>query len=205
MCSYADIIRAVSAVSPEHVLCRSLAHSASTPLRNRITAGGSVAAFPAWSDFIGPLLLLNARVELVGKTTGVFPLTDYLTRRELRAGALVTGILTDNFPHLGLHYRETRTAVDYPAFTITLTVSRDAASFVDPRIVVVGGKERFKRLVELEKALNGQAFSILDTLKVEDFFQVAFPDRKHGSSGYLRHAALTALTDMLFEVTGDVR
>ncbi len=70
MCSYDDIIRSIQEVFPHHILVQSLMNSASTPLRNRITAGGSVAAFPAWSDFIGPLLLLNAEVELIGRGAG---------------------------------------------------------------------------------------------------------------------------------------
>ncbi len=205
MCTYQDIVRVVGGFDTRHVLVQSLAHSASTPLRNRITAGGSVAAFPAWSDFIGPLLLLNARVELVGRQSGVFPLNEYLTRRELRAGSLITRILADNFPHLGLHYRETRTQVDYPAFTITLTAGRNPDVFEDVRIVVVGGKERFNRLSQLEDALNGTAVSSFDFQSVSRNFPVVFPDRKHGSSDYLAHSAQIALQDMLSRLQGRIK
>lgn len=202
MCSYDDIIRAFRAVDPGHVLVQSLKNSASTPLRNRITAGGSVAAFPAWSDFVGPLLLLDAKVDLIGRETGTFPLSNYLNRRELRAGSIITRILTENFPHKGLHYRETRTHVDYPAFTITLTATPADGVFKGLRVVVVGNKERFRRLTELEAALNGKTGSILDSLNIDDFFPVDFPDRKHGSGEYLGHVARIALMDMLKMIAG---
>ncbi len=202
MCSYSDIIHETGAVFPGHVLVQSLKNSASTPLRNRITAGGSVAAFPAWSDFIGPLLLLDTKVELMGRETGIFPLPDYLNRRELRAGSLITRILTENFPHTGLHYRETRTEVDYPAFTVTALAIPDKEIFRGLKIVVVGGKERFRRLTELETALNGKSFSYLENLNIDDYFPVEFPDRKHGSGDYLKHSAEVALKDMLNLIAG---
>ena len=202
MCTYDDIIRAFAAVDEGHVLVQSLKNSASTPLRNRITAGGSVAAFPAWSDFAGPLLLLNGKVALIGRETGTFSIEDYLTNRELRAGALITGIIAENYPHRGFHYRETRTQVDYPAFTITVTATPGPDTFQDVRIVVVGNKERFFRAKELENALNGKPFSILNSINIDDFFPVAFPNRKHGSGEYLKHSAEVALKRILTNVAG---
>ncbi|MCK5878967.1 MAG: FAD binding domain-containing protein [Holophagae bacterium] len=202
MCTYDDIIRAITAADPGHVLVQSLINSASTPLRNRITAGGSVAAFPAWSDFIGPLILLNAEVELMGRESATYSIQDYLTRRELRAGALITRIFTDNYPHIGLHHRETRTQVDYPAFTITVTATPNREVFQDVRIVVVGSKDRFRQLEELENELNGKPVGYLDSIKIETFLQIEFPDRKHGSGKYLHHVAQIALKRILMEIAG---
>ncbi|NOZ14174.1 MAG: hypothetical protein GXO69_11125 [Acidobacteria bacterium] len=204
MCSYSEIIHETGAVFPGHVLVQSLKNSASTPLRNRITAGGSVAAFPAWSDLIGPLLLLNAKVELMGRENGIFSLPEYLLRRELRAGSLITRILMKNYPHIGLHYRETRTQVDYPAFTVTVIAAPAGRNgvFQNLRIAVVGNRERFRRLTELETALNGKLFSHLDNLNIDNYFPVEFPDRKHGSGEYLKHAAEVALKDMLNLIAG---
>lgn len=200
MCSYDDIIRSIQAVFPHHILVQSLMNSASTPLRNRITAGGSVAAFPAWSDFIGPLLLLNARVKLIGRGAGIYSIEDYLTQKELRAGSLITRIYAENYPHVGLHHRETRTQVDYPAFTITITAAANPEKFQDLRIVVVGSKDRFHRTKKLENELEGKPFTHLHSINIEDFVEFNFPSRKHGSSEYLRHTAQVALNRMLAEI-----
>ncbi len=202
MCTYDDIIQEIRVADPGHILVQSLMYSASTPLRNRITAGGSVAAFPAWSDFVGPLLLLNAKVALIGRETGTYSIQDYLTQRELRAGSLITRIFTDNYPHIGLHHRETRTQVDYPAFTITITARSNPAVFEDVRIVVVGSKDRFHRIEQLEKELNEKPVNHLNSIKIEDFFHIEFPSRKHGSGEYLQHIAQVALKRMLMKVAG---
>ncbi|NOY22506.1 MAG: hypothetical protein GXO70_03195 [Acidobacteria bacterium] len=203
MCTYDHIIREIRVADPGHVLVQSLMHSASTPLRNRITAGGSVAAFPAWSDFIGPLLLLNAKVALIGRETGTYSIQDYLTQRGLRAGSLITRISTDNYPHSGLHHREIRTQVDYPAFTITITFTPNPEVFQDVRIVLVGNKERFYRAEKLEDALNGNPVSHLDSIETKDFFQIEFANRKHGSGEYLQHVAQVNLKRMLMKIAGE--
>jgi CO/xanthine dehydrogenase FAD-binding subunit len=203
MSTYNDIIQAFPATEFDHVLVQSLMNSASTPLRNRITAGGSVAAFPAWSDFIGPLLLLNAEVELIGRGAGIYSIQDYLTQRELRAGSLITRIFMENYPHIGLHHRETRTQVDYPAFTITITAGRNQDIFKDLRIVVVGSKDRFHRMERLEDELDGKPFTHLNSINFEDFLVLDIPSRKHGSSEYLQHVARTALMRMLMKIAGE--
>ena len=68
--TYAGAVRGLAAFDTCHPLVQALGSAATTPLRNRITVGGSVASFPYWSDLMGPLLALEAEVELTGGGRG---------------------------------------------------------------------------------------------------------------------------------------
>ena len=51
--------------TPFRLLQHAVASAASTPLRHRITLGGSVADCPPWSDVLAPLIVGGAHVHLL--------------------------------------------------------------------------------------------------------------------------------------------
>ena len=54
------------------MLAASLSQAASTPLRNRITLGGSLKDFPLWSNLYAPLIAIDAKVEIKGNKSGIY-------------------------------------------------------------------------------------------------------------------------------------
>ncbi len=199
--TYDDVVRVLSYENPDHILVQSLSRAGSTPLRNRFTVGGGIAAFPVWSDLMGPLLALEADVTLVSPTEEkTIPLAQYTDESEHRQQTLVTAVAFDKRSWLSAYHRETRTVVDYPAFTITVLASIREETVEDIRIVLVGTSRKYNRLHQLEQELNGHLITQLGKTDVVLPQDVTFPNRKHGSGDYLREAATVALNRKLAEL-----
>jgi CO/xanthine dehydrogenase FAD-binding subunit len=195
-----------------HVLARALGGCASTPLRNRITVGGSVALFPVWSDLMGPLMALEADVHLVGAGQGTVPVSRYVAEPELRRGTLVTGVSFPDRSWSSFYYRDTRTRFDYAAFTVTFLLEKDAGKVLDARIVVIGCRGKFGRLRDLEARLKGMPLGeargeTAGALDAGTFPITAppFNGRKFMSPEYLAHCARVELERGLKSLVGEER
>jgi len=151
--SYSETVRAVA--DTHHPLAHSLHSAAAQPLRNRITLGGSISMFPYWSDLMGPLLALEAKLSLAGANGETRGLEEYLQDRNLRTNTLITSVLLPDVPWQGAYYRHTRTPTDRPAFSITVALRLESGKIETIRVVVVGCTGRYRRLTEIEAALTG--------------------------------------------------
>jgi CO/xanthine dehydrogenase FAD-binding subunit len=189
MLTYAGAAEHLAGVRPGSILTRSLSLAASTPLRNRITIGGSVAHFPAWSDLVGPLIALEAEVGLAGAREGRYPITEYVRSADLRRGSIVTGVIIRDDGWLSRYYRASRTTFDYAAFNTTIIAKLEGGRVEDLRIVVVGTTERFTRLRDIEQILIGRPASEAKIRGLGEVAKLEFPARGLGSPEYLRHLA----------------
>ena len=187
--TFAEVSEAISSIDPGNILARALKLAAATPLRNRITLGGSIASFPAWSDLMGPLIALDAEVSLIGAKEGIFNIARYLANRELRNHTLITGVIFKIDRWASSYYRETRTHFDYPAFTITILLKKDKNIIKDIRIVIVGCIGKFKRLTGLEESLKGKAIGRLEIEGIGSNLEVEFTGKKGLSPGYIKYLA----------------
>jgi CO/xanthine dehydrogenase FAD-binding subunit len=189
MLTFADVLEKMRAVDPRSILVQALSGAASTPLRNRITVGGSVAMAPLWSDLMGPLLALGADVVLLGDDEIVCPFAQLLEDRAIRAGKLVTAIRFDQGQWQSSYYRATTTHFDYAAFTISTLVRRNSREEIeDARLVVTGSRQRYKRLTAQEQALIGRKRGDLDSLpQIAAAADVEFARKNIGSPEYVRH------------------
>ena len=188
MVTYAELSRACEGPLP--VLFRALGEAATTPLRNRITLGGTVKASPLWSDLTGPLIALDARVMFHGH--GDVPFAEYTGSREYR-DLLITGIVIPLGEWRSSYFRQVRTRVDYPAFTVTVLLSAADGAVRSARIVVSGTRNRWDRFEELEAALTGRSVEDLAKDPPVPADAPVIADRPHGSGEYLSHCALTAV------------
>jgi CO/xanthine dehydrogenase FAD-binding subunit len=188
MVTYTRLVEHLRAEAPDHVLRKSLEHAASSPLRNRITIGGSVSMSPLWSSLMGPLVALEATVHLVGAEQRSFPITEYLSEPRLRKHTAVTGVTVPIDPQWSSRYaRFVRTRFDYPLFTTTILLKEEAGVVVGARLVVTGTKRRYARLTELEERLTGATLSGI-RIAPEDL-GVRMPARQGYSEEYLLHRA----------------
>jgi len=186
--TYHEVVQWMKGVDPDSILVKSLSRAAATPLRNRITIGGSIAMAPVWSDLLGPLVALEAELILTGAQDGVFPVTDYVRSRDLRAGSLVRGIRIPSDRWQSHYVRAVATHFDYAGFTITVLAKLDDRRVIeDLRLVVVGNKRKYKRLSELEGRLVGQRADDLDLTNVGADAGVEFSTKTIGSPEYVRH------------------
>lgn len=187
--TYSELIKNIRRIDPGHILVKALGGSANTPLRNRITVGGSIALFPPWSDLMGPLIALGADVSLIGKNKNNVNVAEYASNRDLVKGNLITGVSFELKSRLSYYYRESRTSVDYPAFTVTILLNKPDDAIVDPRVVISGCTGRFKRLDELEEYLKGKSAREIDVTGAVSFLNVDFPSKKNMTPEYLKHLA----------------
>jgi len=207
--SYAEVAAAAAAWHPRHVLAQSLGAAAATPLRNRITIGGSIALFPYWSDLVGPLLALEAELHLVGAHSGWVPLAEYLSGRELRQGSLITEVRWREAELRGEYRRWTRTHTDRPAFSIVVLARRSGKTLRDLRVVLVGCSGRYRRLAEVEEAV-GQAMERVPAAAAHALAaeaaakaEIEMPARMGFSAEYLAHCARVELERSLAALLGD--
>jgi CO/xanthine dehydrogenase FAD-binding subunit len=192
--SYTEAAEALA--KADHLLARSLSSAATEPLRNRISLGGSISMFPYWSDLMGPLLALDAELSLVGTNSGTYPLSEYVQKRQLRQKSLITSIRWPDAPWRGAYYRHTRTLTDRPAFSITILVLRKSERIEEIRIVLVGCSGRYRRLTEIEQALEGvevpaEPADFIDAAAAQ--LGIDFPARMGFSAEYLKTCASVEL------------
>lgn len=185
--TYAEVVRQMRAIAPDSILVQSLSCAAATPLRNRITIGGSVAMSPVWSDLLGPLVALEADVALAGAHEGIFPVTDYVADRQLRTGTLVRAVRVRNEPWKSYYFRATATHFDYASFNITVLIKTNDGAIEDLRLVVVGTKQKLNRLSDLETRLIGQQIATLDVSGIGQEAGVEFSAKTIGGPKYVAH------------------
>ncbi len=204
--TYSMICRTLMQKDPGSILPKALSMSASTPLRNRITLGGSIASFPIWSDLMGPLIALGSQVNLLKETETKHPVEYISGNRELLKGSLITGIEYKKEWPLSWYHRHTRVAFDYPLFTLTILLKIEAGRIADSRIVVIGTRNRFTRIYELETLLAGRSADSPDPVDLmEKMPELEFPERKTASSGQLNCLLKVWLRRGIREITGGER
>ena len=196
--TYAEVVSNLTALDPAHILVQSLGRAASTPLRNRITLGVSVALFPVWSDLMGPLLALDAAVELTGTNRGTYPLERYQKDRGLRRNSLITSVRFERKHWRAWYHRETRTHFDYPAFTITILSDKEPAG--DLRILVTGNTGKYARLLMLEQAVGERGIEAVLRSDWTGYVELDFARKRLGNAAYIKHLALVGLERGLKEV-----
>jgi CO/xanthine dehydrogenase FAD-binding subunit len=201
-CTFTETAENLLRADPQNALGSSLASAASTPLRNRITIGGSVASFPAWSDPMGPLIALDAEVSLTGAQKGNFKITRYATDTNLRKNTLITGVSFQRERWSSYYHRETVTHFDYPAFTVTILIEKEGNLLTDARVVIVGSVGKFKRLTGIEDDLRGKAVDTVQSDEIVAHLDVDFNGKKSFSPDYLKHLAAAQLERGLIHLIG---
>jgi len=176
--TYERVRAALCSQEPDHLLCKALQTAAAPSLRNRITAGGSVAFSPPWSSFTGPLIALDAEVEIVGAADGRFPVTEYLSNHALHRGSAIRSlVIPRNQGERSLYYRFAPVSFSYSLFSLSV-LTTDARP---GRAVIWGTRNRYV-------ALTGKEFTDSAALH-----SVEFPARDGFSPEYLKHVASVEL------------
>ncbi|MBN2384943.1 FAD binding domain-containing protein [bacterium] len=196
--TYGGLVSQLLKYEPDSILVKSLSQAASCPLRNRITLGGSLASFPIWSDLVGPLLALEASVELIGRHSGEFPVSDYVSSVDLRRASLITGLRLKRVPWQSYYYRCGRTVSDHSSFNVSLlwrTVN--FPEIADIRIVLVGTRRKYRRLDRLEQYLRGLRIDELRGESLVRDLELPFSSSNVGSADYTAEMARRELARAL--------
>ncbi|MGM0496926.1 MAG: FAD binding domain-containing protein [Bacteroidota bacterium] len=197
---YNTVAERLNEIEPGHILAKSLGQSATIPIRNRVTIGGSLRLAPNWSDLIGPLIALEAKVKLEGANSGVYPVMEYLTQKDLKSKTLVTEVVVPDTSWESWYYREGMTKNDHPGFTITVLAKRKKNVLENIAIVLTGHTDRFMRVSAIEDQLKGKDISQLDLHDIAKGLDIKFVSAKGMSSDYVKHLAETQIERGLIEL-----
>ena len=202
--TYASAAEGLKNILPGNLLIKSLGRAAATPLRNRITLGGSASLFPLWSDLIGPMAVLNGHIRTEGKNSGLWDVFSWIKDHSLQKETLITSLSFPDAPDwLSYHHRETRVGFDYPSFTVSLAARKNGSTIDAIRIAVAGGLDRVVRLSALEEALAGKDLSTICSVDIMGMSTVPFGRKPSGSPEYLSRIAAVqvkrAIESVLFQ------
>lgn len=176
MATYSDC---AAKLPDELILTKAAGSAASTPLRNRITVGGSLAMAPVWSDIIGPMVAYGAKIKITGEAEAI-PIEQYLKNSDIRKGSIIEYVRLPKSNVCGYYHRETRTKFDYPMFTLSLIAKEMSAKFI-----ITGIKTKFARLDDIEEAYmkDGHIEDTIEKLELE------FPSKMQANPEYLSKVA----------------
>lgn len=110
--------------------------AASTPLRNRITIGGSIAVPLPWSDVPPVLLALDAQIEVKGTAKGTYSADQFFQQNPLDGTSLVTEIKIPKLDGKAIFKRVTQTKFDYSMLDLALYALINDKQFKEIRVAV---------------------------------------------------------------------
>ncbi|MDO9547485.1 MAG: hypothetical protein Q7J65_00780, partial [Candidatus Marinimicrobia bacterium] len=130
------------------------------------------------------LIALEAKVTLIGKNNGDFPIEEYINNKILRLESLVTSVKFQNSDWRSAHYREIRTKSDMPIFNHTVLIKIDMGKIVESRIVVVGTPSKYTRLTAVEDYLNGRKIDEIKSAEIESLVNLKFAGSRFDDPDY---------------------
>jgi len=186
--TFSEVSERMRKKMPDSILVKSIGSSLSTALRNRVTTGGSIASFPIWSDLMGPLIALDAKVSLVGEEAVTYKLEEYLKDKKLHKGNLIKSVRFKKDRFDSFYYRFSRTNFDRASFNISMLLKKSPEDCVeDLRVVVVGTKNKYNCLDNLRERVRNKKLKDIDPEGLVDGSEVNFSDKKAGSAEYLKN------------------
>jgi len=185
------------------MLSASLAQAASTPLRNRITVGGSLKDFPLWSSLYAPLIALDAKVNIVGKKNNTLSIEDYVSKGTIKIKHLIKEIIVPSDENLiwGVK-RFTLIRFEYPLFNIAVSFKMKKDIIEEAKFVITGVQGRFKRFKRAENIFNGKKLSEELIQKADKYITPKFISDYKYSAGYKEKVAKVYFNDLLTEIAG---
>ncbi|HEX2865591.1 MAG TPA: FAD binding domain-containing protein [Ignavibacteriales bacterium] len=204
--TFSEIVKYSKKENKIALLGEALSNAASTPLRNRITIGGSLKDFPIWSSLYAPLIALKARVEILKDKPEIYSVEDYVLKGVIKTKHVIRHVIIDDEENLicGVK-RFSVLRFEYPVFTIAAALKINGQTIKDARLVITGVKKRFKRFIKAENALKGQP---LGDLPLEGALRhinpVFIPDYKF-SARYKESTARVYFSDLLNELTEQIK
>ena len=204
--TYDEVIRFSARTKKLSMLVKALSEAASTPLRNRITIGGSLKDFPIWSSLYAPLLALNAQIEIADKHDKIISLEEYLETGIIKTKHLIKRIILEDDPQvIGGAKRFVLIRFEYPLFTVAVALRTKQNIISDARIFITGVKGRYKHCKRAEHFLIGKELNDENIQQAKKHFAPKFVSDYKYSAEYKEHAAKVFFTDLLQELKGTVK
>ena len=204
-CTLTEVINYCKKTNSLAGLCMAMSETASTPLRNRITVGGSLKDFPVWSSLYSPLIALNAKVELAG-IKEICSVEDYVRKNIIKTKHIIKHIIIiDDKDVICSVRRFNIVRFEYPIFNLAVAFKVKNKIVVDSRIVITGVKGRFHRFKLSEKAFKGNALTEEVIAKSSEHFTPKFHTDYKYSPEYREHIAKVYFNDIVNELKEEMK
>jgi carbon-monoxide dehydrogenase medium subunit len=177
------------------VITETLRTLSNVRVRNVATVGGHLAHADPHMDLPPVLIALRARVTLAGpsgeRNIAVEELFAGYYETVLARNELITELTVPPQDGRRCSYLKvtTRSAHDWPALGVAVSVTGDAASIRDVRIVISAATEQPTRLISAESTLQGAQLddALLRRVGEAAADEAQLLDDAHGSAAYRRH------------------
>ncbi len=185
------------------MLGTALSEAASTPVRNRITIGGSIKDFPLWSNLIAPLIALDAKVEINNGSSKIIPIEEYITSGMIKTKHLVKEIIIPEDEKIIWRIKRfTLLKFEYPIFNIAIKFKFNGSLVHDAAFVITGVKNRFKRFNKAENIFMEKNLSEKLIKQAMKFIEPKFVSDYKYSSAYKEKVAKIIFEDLLLDIAG---
>jgi CO/xanthine dehydrogenase FAD-binding subunit len=203
--TFSDVIGFCKKTGSLPGLSSALAEAASTPLRNRITIGGSLKDFPVWSSLYAPLIALDAKLELAGDIK-ICSVEDYVKKNIIKSKHIIKNLIIPDDKRVYCKVKRfSLIRFEYPLFNIAAACRFEKGNVVDSRIVITGVTGRFHRFKPSEKALDGKPLTVESIAKCCEHFTPKFHSDIKYSEEYREKVAKVFLNDMLIDLMEEAR
>jgi CO/xanthine dehydrogenase FAD-binding subunit len=204
-CTLTDVINYCKKTNSLAGLCMALTEAASTPLRNRITIGGSLKDFPVWSSLYSPLIALNTKLEFAG-IKEMCSLEDYVKKNIIKSKHIIKQIVIKDEKDVICKVRRFNIVrFEYPIFNLAVSLKVKDKIVIDSRVVITGVKGRFHRFKLAEKALNGNSLTEEVISKSNEYFTPKFHSDYKYSPEYRERIAKVYFNDIVNELKEDMK
>jgi CO/xanthine dehydrogenase FAD-binding subunit len=204
-CTLTDVINYCKKTNSLTGLCMALAEAASTPLRNRITIGGSLKDFPVWSSLYSPLIALNAKLELAG-IKEMCSVEDYVKKNIIKSKHIIKQVVIKDDKDVICSVRRFNIVrFEYPIFNLAVAFKVKDKIIMDSRIVITGVTGRFHRFKLSEKAFKGNALTEEVVAKSNEHFTPKFHTDYKYSPEYREHIAKVYFNDIVNELKEEMK
>ncbi len=193
--TFSDVINELKRIDKDNILIKSLSDAASTPLRNRITIGGSIAFSPSWSSLLGPLISLDAKIHLLGENKGSYKVSEFIMNTKIKKNSLIKEISFKNNFNDSSYFSLKRTSFDFSIFNISFVWNKKGKKIEDIRIALWGTKDKVKRLYKIEEYLKKE--NNMNEKIIMDLFKPEFHTNIYFSKEYLLEIAQVELLRIL--------
>ena len=199
--TFNDIVDYYNNTGELKLLADSLHQSASMPLRNRITIGGSLKDFPLWSSLYAPLIVMNAKIKITGAYSGEYLIEDYISQKLINKKHLIKEVIIEQLPNTIFGVRRfSQIKFEYPLFNIAVLFIVTKNKIKDSRLCITGVQERYKRFKRAENIFTNNELTDETIEKAMKFITPKFnPDYKF-SAEYKKNVARVYFNDLLTEL-----
>ena len=201
--SFGEIVKFSRETDNLKMLGTALSSAASTPLRNRITIGGSLKDFPLWSNLYAPLIALNAKINIADNKKITIPIEDYVAKGIIKTKHIIKEIIVPSDKDLKCGVKRfTLIRFEYPLFNIAVSFKIKNEIIDDARLVITGVQGRYKRFKRAENILTGLKLNEESIEKSGKFITPKFIADYKYSAGYKEKVAKIYFKDLLTEIAG---